>query len=239
MNFNETHFKWYDTIGEIFQHPFVQSSIELYKEDMKNHIPNACYKNIPEWDIIREIFTWELNYEWFLKILRETISKGSEELKDDQYISMLISMILSISQLRDDIPDSPVSIQSLMNEKLMNVINYGKEKKYCFDRDQRIDYSKYEWLRTLITLWFPCIDVLGYIVYFAEWNWNHEIIKVWNEEIWMFYWINMNWEKVEEKDIEKIQDNIQNKNGPHITLVSSTVQEGDKSQDKSHLTPIK
>jgi len=53
-------------------------------------------------------------------------------------------MILSISQLRDDIPDSPVSIQSLMNEKLMNVINYGKEKKYCFDRDQRIDYSKYE-----------------------------------------------------------------------------------------------
>jgi len=49
----------------------------------------------------------------------------------------------------------------------------------------------------------------------------------------------MNWEKVEEKDIEKIQDNIQNKNGPHISLVSSTVQEGDKSQDKSHLTPIK
>jgi len=56
MDFTEKHFTSYDTIGELFSHPLIELSIGQYKEDMKDHIPGASYENIPDGDVIREIF---------------------------------------------------------------------------------------------------------------------------------------------------------------------------------------
>jgi len=209
MNFKETHFKWYDTIGDLLEHSLFQNTLIEYKKLVSKDFPNIWYENSLEWDIIRDIFMDDpnepnMNFPKFMKLLRKNIPDHIEDIKSD--IVLLTTLILSIEQLKEDMNNSPCTILELVSTKITDIINISQQSEYYADKDWK--YYKHNWIQNLLDLWFPCINVDWEIVYYFHSGHWEKVRVIW-EESWSQYWMDWKWnillEEVNENDIDPTQ----------------------------------
>lgn len=191
----------FDTIWDIFTHDVCQKALKRYKKEQKKNIPDASYKGITQWELLREIFSqWEStsNTELFLRCLKKELFNGNK-IPDIRFVTALI---LSIQWVKWDINDGPSSIKEIVSEKVLTVISSSKAAIIYEDNNENIFYQ-YDGIRNSLESSYPCITKTGKIVYYLHW-WKDGRICVWDEEEKEELWIDIDGEVLDEEGIKKL-----------------------------------
>jgi len=187
--------EWYDTISDVLNLDIIDLSLQEYVKYIKQEYPHADYDDMRKADILREILSSGEtdNREIFFSILKESLS-GTET-------RLMVCMILSITHLQDSIRKTPSTIQALAKESILTVIEKAEEEKMWPQEEE--NYNRYDGIKNLLEIGFPCITKEWYLVYYMYWG-ESEKVCVWSDELWAELWIDKFWTILEQQEIEEI-----------------------------------